>query len=622
MKKIYSFALAAVAILSVASCQQELANEALENIGGGNFTVTAATAETKTTLAEDGFGVVWTPGDKISVFNAEGDAVPFSTDITANAATAEFTNDAEFVAPEEALVAVYPHRVNEEGAPVQTYLAGIVQDFRMAGTQAAVAGGFDPAYAAAIGLPKADNPTELLFKNIHSLVKFTIEGEEVPTEVKLVNNGDRLMAGLYSYVLADNSISHSGNGAKEITMTGTFESGKTYYFAVIPGVIGNGFSLYYDGKLVVNTGETVTLEENKIYNLGSYAVPAPEPVVEDPFILEKVVARYSDADGNAWCSFIPGIANRTMACDGKNVYLQSSEAGAKIYAVDVASLISGAETPTYKLLNVEGISGGTHAVSALRCIPNESGDPILIATNLAVDDSQNFNIYAYSNGTDAAPVLFHAYRWDGLANGSDWRRYGDRISVSGTWQDGAIWAASQSGTKVMGFHIENGATNGELREYCWFDTFAGGLAEATMYPGSDEAIVTTASTAQFWTKSTGGETHAGGNWPKWNAGNVNPDLNGAFSFQFFEFGGKKYIAYVKMHSNSKADLVVVEDKGSLEESLASTKFFNIPLYDGEQATCIAGNTYGDCAVVTINDKLHIVAMQQGGGLSIFEIKAK
>ena len=143
-----------------------------------------------------------------------------------------------------------------------------------------------------------------------------------------------------------------------------------------------------------------------------------------------------------------------------------------------------------------------------------------------------------------------------------------------------------------------------------------------MYPGSDEAIVTTASTAQFWTKSTGGETHPDGNWPKWNAGNVNPDLNGAFSFQFFEFGGKKYIAYVKMHSNLKADLVVVEDKGSLEESLASTKFFNIPLYDGEQATCIAGNTYGDCAVVTINDKLHIVAMQQGGGLSIFEIKAK
>lgn len=556
------------------------------------------------------------------MFNAEGDAVPFSTDITANAATAEFTNDVEFVAPEEALVAVYPHRVDDDGDPVQTYLAGVVQDFRMMGTQTPIAGGFDPAVAAAVGLPKEENSTELLFKNIHSLVKFTIEGEEVPTSVKLVNNGQRLIAGLYHYVLSDNSINHTGNGAKEITMTGTFESGKTYYFAVIPGTIGNGFSLYYDDKLVVNTGETVTLEKNKIYNLGSYAVPAPEPVVEDPFILEKVASRYSDADGNAWCSFISGIANRTMACDGKNVYLQSSDGTAKIYAVDIASLMSGAETPTYKALNVEGISGGTHAVSALRCIPNESGDPILIATNLAENGDQNFKIYAYSSGTNAAPTLFHEYRYDGFVNASDWRRYGDRISVSGTWQNGKIYAPSQSGTKVMGFGIQNGATNSDLREYCWFDTFAGGLAEAAVYPGSDEAIVTTASSAQFWTKSTGGETHPDGNWPKWNAGKANPDLTGAFSFQFFKFDEKKYIAYVKMHSNVKADLVVVEDKGSLEESLASTKFFNIPLYDGEQATCVALNTYGDCAVVTINGKLHIVAMQQGGGLSIFEIKAK
>ena len=37
MKKIYSFAFAAVAILSAASCQEELANEALENIGGATL---------------------------------------------------------------------------------------------------------------------------------------------------------------------------------------------------------------------------------------------------------------------------------------------------------------------------------------------------------------------------------------------------------------------------------------------------------------------------------------------------------------------------------------------------------------------------------------------------------
>ena len=74
MKKIYSFAFAAVAILSAASCQEELANQPLLN-EGGDFTVTATSVVTKTALAEDGFGVVWTPGDKISLINAEGNAL-------------------------------------------------------------------------------------------------------------------------------------------------------------------------------------------------------------------------------------------------------------------------------------------------------------------------------------------------------------------------------------------------------------------------------------------------------------------------------------------------------------------------------------------------------------------
>ena len=172
----------------------------------------------------------------------------------------------------------------------------------------------------------------------------------------------------------------------------------------------------------------------------------------------------------------------------------------------------------------------------------------------------------------------------------------------------------------MGFRIENGATDAAHREYCWFDGWGGGLAEATIYPGTTEAVLTTASSAQFFSKTTGSETHEVGNWPKWIAGNKNADLNGAFSFQFFTYAEKNYIAYVKMIDNTHANLVVVEDKGNLEESLASYKFFNLPLYEGEQASCVAGNTYGDCAVVTINGKLHIVAMMQGGGLSIFEIK--
>ncbi len=332
---------------------------------------------------------------------------------------------------------------------------------------------------------------------------------------------------------------------------------------------------------------------------------------------ERVAAYYSNGTA-AWCSFIPGIANRTMASDGKYVYLQSSDAAPKVYAVEVASLLAGDETPTYKELSTTNMDGGTHGVSALRCIPNEAGDPILIATNLA-SDSQNFNIYAYSNGTDADPVLFHAYRWDGVANVSDWRRYGDRIAVSGTWQNGKIYAASQSGTKVMAFGIKDGATSSDQREYCWFDTFGGGLAEVVVYPGTTEAILTTATSAGFWTPNTAGEKHSGGFWPKWDVVSTNPELSGAFSFQFFTHNEKKYIAYVQLPDNTHCDLVVVEDLGSFAASLAAEPVFTAPLYEGEEASCSAGNTYGDCAVVEVDGALHIVAQMQGGGLSIFKL---
>lgn len=622
MKKIYSFVLAAVAVLSAASCQQELTNEALENIGGGNFTVTATSAETKTALAEDGFGVVWTPGDRITVYDAGQYAYAFSTNITDKAATAVFTTDeTDFVVP-ESIVAVYPHREDEEGTPRQFYDAktGLINLFRVAGTQKPLAGNFDSESAGALGLSSEEDPTKVVFKNIHSLVKFTIGGDVAPKKVKLQNNAGGNIAGQYDYNLTTNTVI-PGEGPEKglpyIVMEGEFKVGETYYFVVFSRECESGLSVYFDDLLAKKTETvTVTLEQNKVYNLGELVMPEKS---KDPFTLTCVAERYSDG-ANAWCSFIPDIINRTMASDGKYVYLQSSEADPKVYAVDVASLLAGDETPKYKTLSTTNMSGGTHAVSALRCIPNESGDPILIATNLASGENQNFNIYAYSNGTDADPVLFHPYRWDGVANLADFRRYGDRIAVTGTWQNGKIYAASQSGTKVMVFGIKDGATSADLREYCWFDAFGGGLAEAVVYPGSTEAILTTATSAGFWTKSTGGETHAGG-WPKWNAGNKLSELNGAFSFQFFEFDGKKYIAYVQLPDNAHAYLRVVEDKGSLEASLSADKFFNLPLFKGDNASCTAGNTYGDCAVVTINDKLHIVAMMQGGGLRIFEVSA-
>ena len=274
MKRFYSFALAAVAIFSVASCQEELSDASFAGAQYGDFKVTAVISSETRTVLENGVKTYWTPGDRISMFNTEGKSVPFSTDITEKSVYADFTNDSEFNAPSE-LIAVYPFRVSDtDGSPVQVLEENVISNFRIAGTQTAVAGSFDQAYTGAVGRQRSAGSNEIVFTNIHSLIKFTVGGTIAPTTVTLANNGMRMIAGLYHYNITTGEITQGG-GATSITLNGPFEVGETYYIAVIPGVVGNGVSLSFDGEVVKNTGETKTLEQNMIYNLGTVEVAAP-----------------------------------------------------------------------------------------------------------------------------------------------------------------------------------------------------------------------------------------------------------------------------------------------------------------------------------------------------------
>lgn len=259
MKKIYSLILAAAAILSAASCQSKLEDESVDN-NGGKFTIIASAADTKTTLAEDGLNILWKPGDKITVFDAAGQPVVFTTNITEPAAKAEFSAES-FNAP-RSLVAVYNPTRNA------TLENDKIYPLRVGGDQTPYAGTFDPNAAVAIGTSKRGSSNEIAFKNIHSLVKFTV-GEQVPSKVKLVNNGGAILVGLMYWNTATSAIEHSGAGESSITLSGKFEKGKTYYIAVTPNEAKGGLSLYFDDVLVKNTGKDITLQPNTIYNLGT-----------------------------------------------------------------------------------------------------------------------------------------------------------------------------------------------------------------------------------------------------------------------------------------------------------------------------------------------------------------
>ena len=299
MKKIYSFALAAVAILSAASCQKELVNSSVvEN--GEKFTVVATAADTKTVL--EGNVAYWMPGDKITIFDATGAPVVFTTNITEKAAKAEFTAES-FNAP-DSLVAVYnPTRA-------ATLTDGKIYPLRAGGDQKPVAGSFDPNAAIAVGGSKAAGSNELVFNNIHALVKFTV-GDVVPSSVKLVNNGGGIIVGLLYWNVEAAAIEHSGAGESSVTVSGTYEKGQTYYIAVTPNEAKGGLSVYFDDVLVKNTGADITLLPNTIYNLGTLpAAEEPESGIPADYVATTLWEGTKDL---AW-----GTAMQELAYGGYN----------------------------------------------------------------------------------------------------------------------------------------------------------------------------------------------------------------------------------------------------------------------------------------------------------------
>lgn len=630
MKKIYSFAFAAVAILSAASCQKEELTNNETLLGGGNFTVTATIAETKTVL--DGVNVLWSPGDKISLFNNEGNSVAFSTDITEPAAVAKFTNTAEYTAP-ETIYAVYPDR-----GGVQKLTDGIINNFRIAGDQTAVAGSFDPAYGSAVGV--SDVNGNITFKSINSLIKFTIGGEKAPAKVTFTNGGARNIAGLFTYNTITGAV-NSGDGAKAISLTpaagDAFEVGETYYIAVIPGGNFANMTLDFDGTVVRTVegakyaDETNDFLVGKIINLGTVAFPeeSEQPEIEIPFNIERVWGYFSTTTTPWYNEIADGFkgswfgGDTSLAMDDEYIYMPYGTGTAGVYKISLA-------TGAISNIPVDGISGGTYPTSCARMVKNNNpeingGKDILLVGNLALAN-EPLKFYAYVNGTDQAPVV--AYNLVAA------RRFGDKFSVSGTWQSGKIWLRSNQNDPLEAIiPITNGALQTWIDAYRITNADQNCISEISWYPADNGTVAdyclmsTTSDLGVHLMKgcSTAGSATEEGTYS---------DLAKTFGYNFFEVGGQKYITCTSLkYGNDKPRLQIFKGDGSslatLKDALANFKENLVVEYalsneannllDGGNA---AAKTLCDCAVRVINNEIYIAALGEQAGLSLFKVTAK
>lgn len=276
MKTIRILTLAVAAMLMAACNNEEFTEYAVENTVKGKpvpMTFTADGPQTRTQLAASN-KVYWVEYDEIALWDGSGAYQKLMVDAASiDGSKATFSGPAT---PGADYTAFYPLIAVES-------MDATSVTFNLPAEQTAVAGTFAnqlaPALARATG-----GSTNLVFDNLCALVKFTA-GADMAGEGTLTlvgGNATEALAGKLTCNTADGSLTAT-EAATRITIKGTFEAGKDYYFVVLPGTLTNGFSLLYDdgmGKLYRKaTGKSTELKAGRILNLGELSLTGFEKAV-------------------------------------------------------------------------------------------------------------------------------------------------------------------------------------------------------------------------------------------------------------------------------------------------------------------------------------------------------
>lgn len=302
--------------------------------------------------------------------------------------------------------------------------------------------------------------------------------------------------------------------------------------------------------------------------------------------------------------------HRTCAMDNDYVYL--AQHGGAVKGAYVLSFTDGSVVGTLK---TDGISGGAHTVSCIRTIPDGDGGYKILQCNLLNGNGSTLKVYKWDS-KDSDPVTVLSYQLDG--------RWGDKMSVSGTWKDGAIYFVSgtQGDTKdAYIFSVKNGEVSSNPTKIT--------------IPGVD-AVATYSECFKF--SDTDFVLSACGGRPvlySWTNNSLTKSLvfdSQIFSgydegIQVFTFNDQKYMALARLSDGETgATLRIIplvgETLKSAIEAVDPNKVFTYGLVDPDdyKATGFkSGNALADCTLRVINGETYIAAMSEGAGISLFKL---
>ena len=631
MKKFYLILIAfAVAAMASLSCTREETNA--PGLETGEIEVTLTTGEiTKTNY--DGSAIGWLSTDKLGVMNESLDENHQFTQASYDGVR-ENTTFSGTVAAIGTHYAYYPYSSTMKigsGAVITVPSSQVLQ------SNDSFAANADLLVSEPINVGSISATIDgVRFRRLMSFIDFqfvdgssavdlsseAIESLTVTAEVNLV--------GKVTLNPKTGELSAITDGSKSVyigRVASAIIGASHNYAGIVPQTLAEGSEL----TLTVNTvhhkiQKTLTVPAGGIELKPGHIQPFRITITDADFVptLKRVWGKYSTA-GNYWyddvsaggASMAEAAHARSLAMDDEYVYLPKSSAYAAVIGISISDKSSMVRVPT------TGMIGSTFQTSCARILKNtdpsvNSGKDVLLVSNLSAgDEAQPFAVYAYVNGTGSAPERLAAFIYDAGNDTNDWRRYGDRFCVNGTWASGKLYCPSFNASKSVLLTVANGARTNV--EQIWTASKAEGIIDASVYPGGSSILFTNASQALY--ASVGAGTNAG--WALW-PGVDKSELVDTWGYQFFAFNGKNYIARVKRLSGVSAKLQIFEDTAGNESGFIATVSGD-PLYEayvqGEDSTdSPKSSAYADCAVHFVGGTPYIAALLENGGLSLFKLE--
>ncbi len=650
MKKLnYIVMFAAVAAAALVSCQKAAEKEADVVVGEGIKVTLTTNGVTKTFI--DGTTPYWLSTDAVGVFTGT------------NTVNEKFTNTqnageyAEFVGSVPAAgtyYAYYPYQYKVASADGVEHKIPEIQY----PTPYSFDGAADILLSESFDIATTGDETieAVRFRRLGGFIKFSfadgttgsmLNGEHTTQVTVVVYNADESKRPCPSIKITPEGIGTVGAGMKTIKamydpdVYAITADGQATWFGVLPQTFTTGtiFDItisteHYKISRIITLTSDATLGAGEILPINITLKDAD--VTAKTVSITNVWVKYSEG-ATAWNEYYGGTGgtDRNIAMDDEYVYIAESSATAKLWAISITN------PETVIAVNVDGVSGGTHALCCPRILPNtdlsiNGGKDILICGNLTRGGEEP-KLYFWKDGIDNPPTAMT------MITNATGAWYGDTFTVYGSLQDGILFYDKIGGDNVNGivtFDLIGAITEKNYLHkridfntayynfynparahegVCAYYPFPGDVNKGIYSPGRGLSRRGMSSSFVGDLKSDGNSAYT----PTLAELGYAEGRNGfVLGYNYVEWNGKRYVIYGKQESNTVGKVYILEGSATAEwltiANTADVKFRrDLARLDG--CSLVSDNGGMDVTARIINGDLYIAAQKQNIACGVFKV---